>query len=72
MSWNPSLFKNFQITENTNLQFRAESFNILNHPNFKLPGAEGQYHDSIRDSGFGKAGGTFNARNLQFGVKLSF
>jgi hypothetical protein len=72
MSWNPSLFKNFKITEKTNLQFRAESFNILNHTNFKLPGAETQYHDSIRDSTFGQAGGTFNARNLQFGLKLSF
>jgi hypothetical protein len=72
MAWNPSLFKNFKITEKTDLQFRAESFNILNHTNFKLPGAESQFHDSIRDTTFGQAGGTFNARNLQFGLKLSF
>jgi hypothetical protein len=72
MSWNPSLFKNIKITENTSLQFRAESFNVLNHTNFKLPGAESQYHDSIRDTTFGQAGGTFNARNLQLGLKLLF
>jgi len=72
MSWNPSLFKNIKISERTRLEFRAESFNILNHTNFKLPGAESQYHDSIRDETFGQAGGTFNARNLQFGIKLSF
>ena len=72
MEWNPSLFKNFRITERTKLEFRAESFNILNHTNFKLPGAESQLHDSIRDTTFGQAGGTFNARNLQFGVKLAF
>jgi hypothetical protein len=72
MEWNPSLFKNIKITERTKLEFRAESFNILNHTNFKLPGAEGAFHDSIRDSTFGQAGGTFNARNLQFGLKLSF
>jgi hypothetical protein len=72
MAWNPSLFKNFKITEATKLEFRAESFNVLNHTNFKLPGAEGLFHDSIRDTTFGQAGGTFNARNLQFGVKLSF
>jgi hypothetical protein len=72
MAWNPSLFKSFKITEATKLEFRAESFNVLNHTNFKLPGAEGQFHDSIRDTTFGQAGGTFNARNLQFGVKLSF
>jgi hypothetical protein len=72
MAWNPSLFKNIKISERTKLEFRAEGFNILNHTNFKLPGAEGQYHDSVRDSTFGQAGGTFNARNLQFGLKLSF
>jgi hypothetical protein len=72
MEWNPSLFKSFKITERTKLEFRAEGFNILNHTNFKLPGAEGQFHDSVRDSHFGQAGGTFNPRNLQFGAKLSF
>ncbi len=72
MAWNPSLFKSFKITEAAKLEFRAESFNVLNHTNFKLPGAEAQFHDSIRDTTFGQAGGTFNARNLQLGVKLSF
>jgi len=35
-----SLFKNNyvrKISENFNVQFRAEIFNILNHPNFALP-----------------------------------
>ncbi len=34
---NFSLFKNFKITERFNVQFRAEIFNILNHPNFSVP-----------------------------------
>jgi Carboxypeptidase regulatory-like domain len=70
--WNPSLFKNFKVTEAVGLEFRAESFNVLNHPNFKLPGAEDQFHDSIRDATFGQAGSTFNPRNLQFGLKLTY
>jgi len=36
-----SLFKNFQLTERTRLEFRSEFFNILNHPNFNYPGFGG-------------------------------
>jgi hypothetical protein len=36
-----SLIKNTAITERINLQFRAELFNILNHPNFNNPTASG-------------------------------
>ena len=32
-----STFKDFQLGERFNLQFRAELFNILNHPNFNAP-----------------------------------
>ncbi len=31
------MYKNFVPREKTNLQFRWEVFNVLNHPNFKLP-----------------------------------
>ena len=39
--WDLSLFKNFQLTERTRLEFRSEFFNILNHPNFNYPGFGG-------------------------------
>ncbi len=32
-----SLTKQFKTSERTNLEFRAEAFNIINHPNFDLP-----------------------------------
>jgi hypothetical protein len=34
---NASLLKNTKLTERVNLQFRAEAFNLFNHPNFNLP-----------------------------------
>lgn len=35
--WDMSMMKNFPITERAKLQFRADLFNILNHPNFANP-----------------------------------
>jgi len=71
--WNPSLAKVFRFTERVTLDFRAESFNVLNHTNFKLPGASPSTFGSVRSgASFGLAGGNFNPRNLQLGLKLKF
>jgi hypothetical protein len=34
-----SLFKNFRVRERFDVQFRGESFNVFNHPQFALPNA---------------------------------
>jgi len=77
-----STFKDFQLTERFNLQFRAEFFNILNHPNFNAPNFGGNGVQSISGSGnftssnFGEVGSTrdapYDPRQIQFALKLRF
>jgi hypothetical protein len=74
--WNldTSLFKNFRLSDRFHLQFRAEAFNVFNHTNFllALPSVGPSGNNRIDSPQFGKAAGTFNPRNLQFGLKLNF
>ena len=68
-----SIFKAFQLSERFSLQFRAEAFSIFNHTNFQLGGATGSTgFNNLNNAQFGQASGTFNPRQLQFGLKLSF
>jgi hypothetical protein len=62
-----SLFREDRLSERIKLQFRAESFNLFNHPTFDLPQA------TITSPLFGVVGGTIgNARQIQLGLKLLF
>jgi hypothetical protein len=67
-----TLAKVFKFTERVNLKFEAQGFNVFNRANFLLATAGGAGHNEIRQSNFGQAAGTLNARNLQFGLHLSF
>jgi outer membrane receptor protein involved in Fe transport len=68
---NLALFKRFRITEGTNLEFRAEGYNIFNHVNL------GQPRDCV-DCNPSEAGRIFNLasgaqqRNFQFGLRFLF
>ena len=66
-----SVFKNFQTSERTRLEFRAEFFNLTNHPNFSLPGSR-----TFSDSNFTRITSTRDnpndPREIQFALKLYF
>ena len=77
-----SAFKAIPINERFSMQFRAEFFNILNHPNFNAPNFGGNGVTSVGNSGnftsstFGEIGSTrdapYDPRQIQFALKLYF
>ena len=52
-----SIFKTTEITERIKFQLRAESFNVLNHPNYGLPGTTFSAAANTVVSGNGAGGG---------------
>jgi hypothetical protein len=77
-----SIFKDLTLTERFRLQFRAEFFNIANHPNFNAPNFGGNGVVAISGSGnynsstFGEIGSTrdapYDPRQIQFALKLYY
>jgi len=71
-----SAIKDFPLAfrEGMNLQFRAEFFNLLNHPHFFLPGTSASaMQDVDSQSSFGVVNTTLNdPRFIQFALKLLF
>jgi len=77
-----SFFKDLPINERFRLQFRAEFFNIANHPNFNAPNFGGNGVVAISNSGnynsstFGEIGSTrdapYDPRQIQFALKLYY
>jgi len=75
-NWNIGLFKAFPITERAGLQFRAEAFNFINHPNWG-GGSGGGVNFNPTSSTFGKVttkgGGVGGGeRNLQLSLRAYF
>jgi len=67
-----SLFKDTAITERTNLQFRAEFFNVLNHTNLGTPNATVFSNGAISPTAGLITITTTTSRQIQFGLKLIF
>ena len=82
--WDFSLVKDTRLTERVRLQFRAEFFNILNHPQFASPASSTLFNEDPSVSGFGASNatpdvaaanpviGTGGPRNIQLGLKFIF
>jgi hypothetical protein len=75
-----SLAKNWRVKERYGVQFRAEFFNLLNHPNFvgfntalQLQGNQTQPNfGQPQNSAFGTLNSTQSHREIQFGFKFTF
>ena len=61
-----SLVRTFDLTADVRLQFRAEVFNVANHPNFGLPVAD------LNSVNFGRILSAGPPRLMQFALKLMF
>jgi len=69
-----SVFKNFPVTERVNLQFRVESFNISNTPNFFIAN-NNSGNQSFGNAAFGTISATdpnYTPRLYQFVLKVQF
>ncbi|WP_158819671.1 TonB-dependent receptor [Granulicella sp. S156] len=69
-----SLFKNFPVTHSVNVQFRVESFNVSNTPNFFIANNNSS-NQSFGNAAFGTVTATdpnYVPREIQFALKLQF
>ena len=74
-TWDASIFKTFQVTERTKLEFRSEFFNFPNHTNFLLSKSGPQESNNstvLGASQFGFLTAARPPRQIQFALKLSF
>src|SRR5579885_3455562 len=68
INWNLGLYKKFALSEKPSLQFRAEAFDVTNHPNWNTVSSF-----NPTSSTFGKVTSKTNlARNLQLSLRYAF
>src|SRR5215831_17661631 len=73
-NWNISFFKNFVFNETrgSNLQFRAEFFNIWNHTQFQGDTQNNGISTNFGASNFGAVTNAYDPRIIQLALKLNF
>ena len=62
-----ALARKFRITETGSLQFRVETFNVFNHPNWGIPGPNPDFGPF-----FGKIFASGDPRRMQFALRYDF
>jgi hypothetical protein len=65
-NWDMALMRNFTVRERLILQFRAEFYNALNHPNFKNP------NTTLGSQTFGAITADNSPRITELGLRLFF
>lgn len=66
-NWDLNLAKSFSFTERVRMEFRVETFNSFNHPQFGTPDF------NIQSPNYGRIQGTrVDAREVQLGLKILF
>ena len=66
-----SIFKKFRTSESTHLEFRAEFFNFLNHPNFGTGIGNSNFLNNTSGNPFGAINNTIgNGRETEFALKF--
>jgi hypothetical protein len=61
-----SLQKSFSLKERAKVLFRAEAYNLANHPNFNIP------NRTALTANFGKISSAQDSRQMQLALKLTF
>ncbi len=84
--WDLAIHRDFPVRESVKIQFRAEMFNVLNHPNFGQPGNAWPFDFGVSTQMLGRSlagqslgSGGFDSlyqiggpRSIQFALKLIF
>jgi hypothetical protein len=74
---NFGIFKNTKIKERFNVQFRAEFFNVFNHPNagYGVAGGADLFDNAIEDAGISfndRTQAELGYRKVQFALRFTF
>jgi hypothetical protein len=65
-SFNVAMYKTFPVKERFSVQFRAEAFNVANHPNFN------NVSTGLGAGNYGQVTAAGDPRNLELAIKLIY